>query len=93
VNEPRITSAALSIPEDLIRTGVAPRAWIITRHMDLATWDELYWMHGHNIARPAWRAMIMMRRKSARSPLLFLPLTIGLLHCQRKQWLASTNLL
>jgi hypothetical protein len=50
VNASRITGAAHLIPEEPNCTGIAPRAWIVNSHIDLAMWNDIYWMDEDDIA-------------------------------------------
>jgi hypothetical protein len=50
VNASRITGAAHLIPEEPNCTGVDQRAWVVNSHIDLATWNDVYWMDADDIA-------------------------------------------
>jgi hypothetical protein len=50
VNASRITGAAHLIPEEPNCAGVVQRAWVINSHIDLAAWNDVYWMDEDDIA-------------------------------------------
>jgi hypothetical protein len=50
VNASRITGAAHLTPEEPNCAGVVQRAWVVNSHIDLATWNDVYWMEEDEIA-------------------------------------------
>jgi len=44
ISEGNITSAAHLIPEEPSTSGTTRKAWIVNRHIDLTTWNEVYYM-------------------------------------------------
>jgi hypothetical protein len=50
VNAFRITGAAHLVPEEPDSAGVASQAWVVNSHIDLATWNDIYWMDEDDIA-------------------------------------------
>jgi hypothetical protein len=50
VNASRITGGAHLIPEEPNSTGVVQRAWVVNSDIDLATWNDVYWMDEDEIA-------------------------------------------
>jgi hypothetical protein len=50
VNASRLTGAAHLIPEEPNCAGVVQRAWVVNSHIDLATWNDVYWMDEDGIA-------------------------------------------
>ena len=39
-----IHSAAHLIPEEPVSSGIPNRSWIVNSHIDLATWNDVYYM-------------------------------------------------
>jgi hypothetical protein len=50
VNASGITGAAHLVSEEPNCAGVVQRAWVVNSHIDLATWNDVYWMDEDDIA-------------------------------------------
>jgi hypothetical protein len=50
VNAFQITGAGHIMPEEPDSVGVASQAWVANSHIDLATWNDIYWMDEDDIA-------------------------------------------
>jgi hypothetical protein len=50
VNASLITGTAHFIPVEPSCAGVVQRAWVVNSHIDLATWNDVYWMDVDEIA-------------------------------------------
>jgi hypothetical protein len=50
IDASRITNAAHLIPQEPNCAGVNQRTWLVNSHLDLATWNDIYWMDDDDIA-------------------------------------------
>jgi hypothetical protein len=56
VNASRLTGAGFLcvwsgfIPEEPNCAGVVQRSWVVNSHIDLATWNDVYWLEEDDIA-------------------------------------------
>jgi hypothetical protein len=50
IDASRITGAAHLIPQEPNCAGVNQWTWLVNSHIDIATWNDIYWMDDDDIA-------------------------------------------